>query len=670
MPGNLFINLKLENNIVGFKSATLKQWVLSEYSVGLEFDFLNFLLNYLESFNKKDNSYHFKYQLAYFEMTPKLQNNKQYTNGVSDGYLYRNLKTNYKQVKLLDQLIIVTTYRQMYFLYIIWISKQKCFIFDPQIKPQTRIFDHEIVAKQLAEQFGFYFQPECVLLKEAKQDTKTIYRIGMIMEFLFKYIDSSNDVQKIEQIKVGVSSSHKLLDSIVWFVYKCYEQDIYLTEPNQQLEKYSDKIINYQEWQQEQQQQQYNYETERVNRQQNQLQQGRNDISTNFVWDENQKSQSFFKKIANSALQSETQTSYLVDNNPKLRQSKAILLNAQGFIDQKEYEQLPRHKNYEMDKSKESSRMSLSKTQFQEMMDDMRQQIKSDVMREMMFQQEQWLEDQEMKLRSKKDELNEAIAEEYMQQVRFQRYKEYMEYLLQYYYDNDPQEYDNLLAAYHQKLKEIALNGLVQIQKQEFLKLQKLTKEKQVQQNQQIDIALFNQKKEYAKIYPQKEKLKNEILNSQLPLQFPEKKKPYQFQFTSIMEENPFEFNEKKKILDLEPKNIQDYMVDQSDSKIQEMLKQWEFKSESSYKSDNPDDEIDRFRKKYQNYQDDLKSKNNGKSLNDLSQSLAKSQSQINFQSQSAIQSLQNSVAISKVNSQRWLQQQEVQSNKSRNQQF
>lgn len=61
--------------------------------------------------------------------------------------------------------------------------------------------------------------------------------------------------------------------------------------------------------------------------------------------------------------------------------------------------------------------------------------------------------------------MEEEIAEEYLNQIKFKRYKEYMEDLLGYYYNYQPEMYKKVLDEYNQKLKDYAIDGLVSLQK-------------------------------------------------------------------------------------------------------------------------------------------------------------------------------------------------------------
>lgn len=44
----------------------------------------------------------------------------------------------------------------------------------------------------------------------------------------------------------------------------------------------------------------------------------------------------------------------------------------------------------------------------------------------------------EEKLSSKYNKLDEQIAEEYLTQIKYQRYKEYLDYLIEYNLNNNP----------------------------------------------------------------------------------------------------------------------------------------------------------------------------------------------------------------------------------------
>ncbi len=54
-------------------------------------------------------------------------------------------------------------------------------------------------------------------------------RGALILDFLYMYLDNSNPVEKIENIKIGSSSAKRTLDRINWFVYMCYKDNVYIT---------------------------------------------------------------------------------------------------------------------------------------------------------------------------------------------------------------------------------------------------------------------------------------------------------------------------------------------------------------------------------------------------------------------------------------------------------
>jgi hypothetical protein len=54
-------------------------------------------------------------------------------------------------------------------------------------------------------------------------------RGALILDFLYKYIDPSNPVEKIENIKIRSSTAKQTLDRINWFVYRCYKDNVYIT---------------------------------------------------------------------------------------------------------------------------------------------------------------------------------------------------------------------------------------------------------------------------------------------------------------------------------------------------------------------------------------------------------------------------------------------------------
>lgn len=71
----------------------------------------------------------------------------------------------------------------------------------------------------------------------------------------------------------------------------------------------------------------------------------------------------------------------------------------------------------------------------------------------------------EEKLNSKYNKLDEQIAEEYLTQIKYQRYKEYLDYLIEYNLNNNPQEYERLINEYNERIKVTALNGLAELQR-------------------------------------------------------------------------------------------------------------------------------------------------------------------------------------------------------------
>lgn len=54
-------------------------------------------------------------------------------------------------------------------------------------------------------------------------------RVALILDFIYKYIDESNNVEKIENIKIRSSDARTMLDRISWFLYKCFNENIYIT---------------------------------------------------------------------------------------------------------------------------------------------------------------------------------------------------------------------------------------------------------------------------------------------------------------------------------------------------------------------------------------------------------------------------------------------------------
>ena len=50
-----------------------------------------------------------------------------------------------------------------------------------------------------------------------------------MLDFIYKYMDESNNVERIENIKIRSSDAKELLERIKWFIHKCYNDNIYIT---------------------------------------------------------------------------------------------------------------------------------------------------------------------------------------------------------------------------------------------------------------------------------------------------------------------------------------------------------------------------------------------------------------------------------------------------------
>lgn len=75
-------------------------------------------------------------------------------------------------------------------------------------------------------------------------------RVALILDFIYKYIDESNNVEKIENIKIRSSDARTMLDRISWFLYKCFNENIYITNESRPQPKYFDKLLSYDEFKQ------------------------------------------------------------------------------------------------------------------------------------------------------------------------------------------------------------------------------------------------------------------------------------------------------------------------------------------------------------------------------------------------------------------------------------
>lgn len=152
------------------------------------------------------------------------------------------------------------------------------------------------------------------------------------------------------------------------------------------------------------------------------------------------------------------------------------------------------------EKSRKEKKIVLSAQELERMIAQAKSEIKEELLEELRRQEKG----------KEPRKVEEEIAEEYLSQVKFKRYKEYMQDLLGYYYNHQPEMYEKVLQEYNQKLKDYALDGLVSLQKQELLRLHAITKHKVVEQNQQVELALFNQKKTLEKMSQQKANLKRD----------------------------------------------------------------------------------------------------------------------------------------------------------------
>lgn len=181
------------------------------------------------------------------------------------------------------------------------------------------------------------------------------------------------------------------------------------------------------------------------------------------------------------------------------------------------YREIPKYRLEDSERSisvsMEHSR--LSRGELQEQLDRAKREIKEDLEKEFQRRQEEWLKEQEKMLSgvNERNRLDNEIVEEYMTQIKFKRYQEYLQYLLSYYYNYQPEAYQQLVDEYHNRLKAVAMDGIVGMQKKEMEKLISLTKEKVLQQNQQIDLVHFNQQRVMEKINQQKMDLKKKERN-------------------------------------------------------------------------------------------------------------------------------------------------------------
>ncbi|CAD8186177.1 unnamed protein product [Paramecium pentaurelia] len=576
IPGNIVICLQLGTNYVTFKSFALK------YSEDCQHYYINFLLNYYEAFYTKDNSYHLEFQMCYFELLPQFDRIKNIP--IQRGYKLKNLKENFNIKQIIDQVIAITSYKEMYFLYIIHFSTRKCYILDPQTHPQSRFSDHEIVSKTILNYFQQTFSVECCLLKEIKQDTTALIRSALLLDFIFKYMDESNNVEKIENIKIRSSDAKQLLEKIKWFINKCYNENIYITKEQRQQPKLMDKLLSYDEWKQQMNSDSF----EKVNKIKDEFK-SRNESIIKF----NQPT-SPDSSISILSLMGQNQL------NQSLSSSQSgISLNAQSFLKQQLYNQEIPRRDHKINED------VITKQEFENLLRDAKQQIRQEVLEELKREQDEKMQQYELKLQTKYNPLDEQIAQEYLTQVKFQRYKDYLDYLMEYYYNNDKQEYYKLIDEYNQRLKDTALNGMVEVQKQEILKLQAITKKKILEQNQQLEIALYNQKKELQDIIPIKNKLQ-ERKDDYQRFQIQQNKHEYKFQFANVnLTIDPFEFKTDQQVDEIrKQKTILDEQ-DLSRTEIKEMQNAWKFETSKSNLSRssvyNYDEELEKLQKMYQN---------------------------------------------------------------------
>ncbi|CAK65319.1 unnamed protein product (macronuclear) [Paramecium tetraurelia] len=565
IPGNVVICLQLGPNYVTFKSFALK------YSEDCQHYYINFLLNYYEAFQTKDNSYHLEFQMCYFELLPQFDRIKNIP--IQRGYKLKNLKENFNIKPIIDQVIAITSYKDM-----------KCYILDPQTHPQSRFNDHEIVTRTILHYFQQTFSVECCLLKEIKQDATALIRSALLLDFIYKYMDESNNVERIENIKIRSSDAKQLLEKIKWFIQKCYNDNIYITNQQRQQPKLMDKLLSYDEWKQQMNSDSF----EKVNKIKDQFK-SRNESIIKF----NQPT-SPDSSISILSLMGQNQL------NQSLSSSQSgISMNAQSFLKQQIYNQEIPRRDHRVNED------VITKQEFENLLRDAKQQIRQEVLEELKREQDEKMQQYETKLQTKYNPLDEQIAQEYLTQVKFQRYKEYLDYLMEYYYNNDKQEYYKLIDEYNQRLKDTALNGMVEVQKQEILKLQAITKKKIVEQNQQLEIALYNQKKELKDIIPIKNKLQERKEDYQR-FQIQQNKHEYKFQFANVnLTIDPFEFKTDQQVDEIrKQKTILD-QLDLSKTEIKEMQNAWKFETSKSSLSRssvyNYDEELEKLQKLYQN---------------------------------------------------------------------